>query len=272
MQDHNSDETPPWFVTSLARGLEVMKAFSTRREPLSTTEVAEICGLSRAATRRFLLTLTELGYLKSSGSRYLLSVRALDLGYAYLSSNGVVELVQPVLEELTATCGETSSMAILDQGEIVYIARTPTRRMVMLRVGIGSRIPAHASSLGKAILAFLDPAECNRVVDGINFSKLTDKTITDRQELTASLSAVRRNGYATTVSELDYGVASIAVPILRPDGNVVAAINVSTSAMSFDREGLVQNFIAPLQRAKADIESAIRTLPNLTEQLAWKSV
>lgn len=260
-------DTETWFVTSLARGLSVMQAFTKRREALSTSEVAEICGMSRAAARRFLLTLKELGFLRTVDNRYLLSVKALDLGYAFLSSTGVVDLVQPALEKLTASCGETSSMAILDGGEVVYVARTPTRRMISLRVGIGSRIPAYASSLGKAILAFLDDNDLTRLLETIELKKLTDQTITDRVLFRKELEAVRRDGYAITVSELEYGVVSIAVPILDGHNRVVAAVNISTQATLYNSDTLPSLFLKPLQTSKLEIESAIRALPNLSIEL-----
>lgn len=255
-------EGEAWFVASLARGLSVLLAFSEQRKALSTSEIAESCGMSRAAARRFLLTLTELGYLRAVDNRFVMSVKALNLGYAYLSSTGVVDLIQPSLETLTDKCGETSSLAILDGTEVIYVARTPTRRMISLRVGIGSRIPAYASSLGKAILAFMDEDELSPILEAIKLERLTDQTITDKTRFRQELKAVRENGFAVTVSELEYGVASIAVPIMDPIGRVVAAVNISTHVSIHERDVLADRFLRPLQAAKLQVESALKLLPN----------
>ena len=264
MSEGESVEDEAWYVNSLARGLAVLLAFSERREAMSTSQIAEACGMSRAAARRFLLTLEELGYLRSVNNRFVLSVKALNLGYAYLSSTGVTDLIQPSLEKLTSDCGETCSLAILDDGEVVYIARTPTQRMISLRVGIGSRIPAYASSLGKAILAFLDEGELRRVLSSIRLKRLTEHTITDQAAFMDELQNVRRNGYAVTVSELEYGVASIAVPILGSTGAVVAAVNVSTQANMYDAGSLSEKFLGPLKSAKQQIEAALKAAPNFS--------
>lgn len=223
--------------------------------------------MSRAAARRFLMTLTALGYLKATDNRFSLTVKMLDFGHAYLTSIGAVDLVQPSLEELTATCGETSSLAVLDDLEVVYLARTPTRRRITLRVGIGSRIPAYASSLGKAILAYLDQDELGRILKSLDFRRLTDQTITDVNRFKEVLETVRRNGYAVTVSELEYGVASIAVPIVGFNGKVVAAVNVSTHTSGDDIRRLTHDLLPPLTKAKHEIESALKALPNFSPGL-----
>ena len=269
MEQSTSSENEPWFVNSLARGISVLLAFSENREALRTTDVAEICGMSRAAARRFLMTLTALGYLRSTGNRFSLTAKMLDFGHAYLTSIGAVDLVQPLLEELTAACGETSSLAVLDDLDVVYLARTPTRRRITLRVGIGSRIPAYASSLGKAILAYLDQGEIDRILASLDFRQLTDQTITDVDRFKEVLETVRRNGYAVTVSELEYGVASIAVPILGYRGKVVAAVNVSTHTSGDDTDRLPRAFLPPLTKAKREIEAALKALPNFAAGLEY---
>lgn len=264
MNEANSAEDQTWYVTSLARGLAVLLAFSQRQAALSTSDVAEICGLSRAAARRFLMTLTHLGYLRTVGNRYVLSVKSLDLGYAYLSTSGSVDLIQPCLEDLSATCSETSSLGILDDGQVIYIARTPTRRRIALRVGIGSRIPVYASSLGKAILAFMDDREVDALIGILDLKPLTDRTITDPARLRKELRTVRRTGYAVAVSELEPGVASIAVPIRNQDNRVIAAINVSTHESVHAPDSLAEKFLEPLLATKRQIEAALVALPHVS--------
>ena len=262
--DDEAIESEAWYVNSLARGLKVLLAFSQRQEALSTSEVAELTGLSRAATRRFLMTLRYLGYLRSVDNRFVLSAKALDLGYAYLSTSGIVELVQPILETLSATCSETSSLAILEGEEVIYVARTPTRRMIALRVGIGSRIPAYASSLGKAILAFTEQAEADALIETFELKALTPKTIADPALFREEIRTVRANGYAVTASELEVGVASIAVPIMASDGSVIAALNISTHESIHAPQDLRDKFLEPLLNTKADIEAALSAVPHLT--------
>ena len=170
--------------------------------------------------------------------------------------------MQPLLDSLSASCGETASIAILDGLDVVYVARTPTKRMISLRVGIGSRIPIHASALGKAILAFMPPEDVETLLADSALKPLTDKTETNSAEFRKTLAEVRRKGFAVAISELEYGVISIAVPLLDGRGKVAAAMNISTQATIVDPDTLEERYLSHLRITKQAIEAALLALPN----------
>jgi IclR family pca regulon transcriptional regulator len=246
------------FVQSLERGLTVIRAFDAEHPELGLSEVARATGLTRAAARRFLLTLVRLGYMSQSDGRFALTPRVLELGYAYLSSLSLPDVAQPHMETLVATVNESSSISVLDGNEIVYVARVPTRRIMSITLSVGTRLPAYCTSMGRVLLAALGPSELEATLDGIELVALTPHTITDRGELLEVLSRVRRQGYSVTDQELEEGLRSLAVPIHDAGGAVIAALNVSVHASRASMAVLRRRYLPPAQTAARAIEGDLR--------------
>jgi IclR family pca regulon transcriptional regulator len=237
------------FVASLEKGLAVIEAFEAGRSRLTLTDVAKQTGTTRAAARRYLRTLTRLGYADFDGRFFSLTPRILRLGYAYLSSAPLPSRLLPFLERISQETGESSSAATLDGDEIVYIARSATRRILSIGLGVGSRLPAYCTSLGRVILAHRPAAEVDAYLDRVRLDRRTAFTVTDRQELLAVLAGVREQGYAAVNEELELGLRSIAVPVRREDGTVQLAINVGTQAARVEAAEMAERFLPPLHAA-----------------------
>ncbi|MET1043137.1 MAG: IclR family transcriptional regulator C-terminal domain-containing protein [Microbacteriaceae bacterium] len=217
------------YVQSLARGLSVIRAFSAESPAMTLADIARATGLTRATARRFLLTLEELGYVRADERAYSLTPRVLELGFSYLSSLSLTDVAQPHLETLSRAVGESTSASVLDGGDIVYIARVAARRIMTVNITIGTRFPAHATSMGRVLLGGLPADELERFLIGFHAESLTPHTITTRDALLDELGQVREQGWALVDQELEYGLRSLAAPVRRA-GQVVAAINVSTVA------------------------------------------
>lgn len=246
------------FVQSLARGLAVIRAFDAEHPELTLSDVARRAGLTRAAARRFLLTLESLGYVASDARAFRLTPRVLELGFSYLSSLSLPEIVQPHLESLSRQVDESVSAAVLDGPDIVYIARVPTRRIMSVRITIGTRFPAFATSMGRVLLAGLPDAAADAALAASDLAHLTDRTITDAGDLRAELDRVRTQGWSVVDGELEPGLRSIAAPVHGRDGRVVAALNVSTSATRDSVEHLLEAYRPPLLRTAAAVDAELR--------------
>jgi IclR family transcriptional regulator, pca regulon regulatory protein len=253
-QPRNSD-----FVQSLDRGLAVIRAFGPDRERLSLSEVARVTGLTRAATRRFLLTLVKLGYVRSDGREFSLRPRVLELGYAYLSGLGMPEVAAPHLEELVAEVRESSSVSVLDGHHIVYVARVPTKRIMTVSISVGTRFPAYATSMGRVLLAGMSDDDLDSYLAEADFAPMTDRTVTQPERLREVIAEVRRQGYAIVDQELEEGLRAIAAPIHGSGGAVTAAINVSAHAsrvsMAAMRTELLPHLLETARRIEADLRS-----------------
>lgn len=237
------------YVASLEKGLAIIEAFEAGRPRLTLTDVAKLTGTTRAAARRYLRTLTRLGYADFDGRFFSLTPRILRLGYAYLSSAPLPARLLPFLETISQETGESSSAAMLDGDEIVYIARSATRRILSIGLGVGSRLPAYCTSLGRAILAHSPPDEIEAWLDRVRLDPRTPFTITDKARLLAELGTVREQGYAIVNEELELGLRSIAVPIRREDGTVRLAVNVGTQAARVEPSQMKERFLPPLRAA-----------------------
>jgi IclR family pca regulon transcriptional regulator len=249
----------PDYVTSFARGLSVIRAFGPDSRRLTLTEVAERTGLSRAAARRFLLTLGALGYARADGRWFELTPRLLEIGYAYLASLDFWQAIQPYLEEVTRVLNESSSAAVLDGDEIVYVARSASRHRVMsVSLSVGARLPAHATSMGQVLLASLPAAGLERYLSTARIERFTAKTRVARAEIEARLRDIRAEGYALADQELEEGLRSIAVPLADRAGRTVAAINVSAHASRVPAATLARDYLPVLRRAAETIETALR--------------
>jgi IclR family pca regulon transcriptional regulator len=250
-----SAERPVHHVQSLERGLAVIAAFDADHPELTLTDVAERTDLSRSAVRRFLLTLTDLGYARRSDRIFSLTPKVLDLGYAYLSSQRLPEIVQPHLESLVADVNESSSVSVMDGDDILYVARVATpRRIMTVRISVGTRFPAAFTSMGRAMLAYVADDELEGFLDRADFTAVTSNTVTDRDDLKSKLSEIRKLGYAIVDQELEEGLRAIAAPIHDHEGRVIAAVNISTHANRTPLD-YVRGTLAPrLLTAAADID------------------
>lgn len=258
------DETAPPaeptgdFVQSLARGLAVIRAFDAEHPALTLSDAARRTGLTRAAARRFLHTLETLGYVRADGRTFSLTPRVLELGFSYLSALSLPEIVQPHLERLSREVDESVSAAVLDGADIVYVARVPTRRIMNVRITLGTRFPAYATSMGRVLLAALSDDAVADILATSHPRPLTPRTRTDATDLRAELDRVRAQGWALVDGELEPGLRSIAAPIHGRDGAVVAAVNVSASATRDSVEHLRTAYLPPLRAATAAIDADIR--------------
>ncbi|QRM27324.1 IclR family transcriptional regulator [Microvirga sp. VF16] len=237
------------FVASLEKGLMVIEAFDAGRQRLTLSDVAKLTGITRAAARRYLLTLTKLNYADFDGRYFTLSPRILRLGYAYLASASLPARVQPFLERISEETGESSSAAILDGDHIVYIARSATRRIMSIGLGVGSRLPAYCTSLGRAILAYQPEAVIEAYLQRVRLEARTPKTITDKSEFRAVLEATRNQGYALVNEELEFGLRSIAVPVVQKNGQVTIALNLSAQAGRVSADEMRERFLPSLSAA-----------------------
>jgi IclR family transcriptional regulator, pca regulon regulatory protein len=248
------------FVQSLDRGLAVIRAFGPEHPELTLSEVARATSLTRAAARRFLLTLVELGYVRSDGRMFSLRPRVLQLGYAYLSTLSLIDVASPHMEELVATLRESSSISVLDGDDIVYVVRVPTQRIMTVAIAVGTRFPAYATSMGRVLLAALPPAELDEYLARVWLEPLTRRTIIDRNALRTALDEVRAQGWALVDQELEDGLRSVAAPIADASGAVTAAINVSTHASRVTLDTLRRTFLPQLLGTAGRVEFDLRAL------------
>lgn len=257
----------PDFIEALARGLEVIAAFEPNRPAMSLTEVASATGLARPTARRILLTLTELGYVRAEGGGYALTPRVLDLGVAYVRSQGLWEIARPHMETLSTATGESCSIAQLDGSDIVYVARVAVPKIVALTVQIGTRFPALQTSLGKVLLAALAPAEVDAVLAEPTRSGLTPRWQPTRADRDAELREVRARGWALTDQQLALGIRSVAVPLRDGAGRVVGALNVNTHAAETTVDDLLGHHLPLLLRTAGEISAdyaRLATVPHVT--------
>jgi IclR family transcriptional regulator, pca regulon regulatory protein len=244
-------------VQSLARGLAVLRVFGPGSAELTLSEVARRTGLTRAAARRFLLTLVDLGYVRFDGRLFSLTPRVLELGYAYLSSLTLPDIAEPHLEWLVREVGESSSMSVLDGDEVVYVARVPTSRIMTVAINVGTRFPAYATSMGRVLLAGLDETAFDGYLARADLRPLTPSTIAGPDALRREVRRVAEQGWAMVDQELEEGLRSIAAPVRNRSGAVAAAVNVSShvSRISKDtaRRRLLPALLEAVRRIEADL-------------------
>jgi IclR family pca regulon transcriptional regulator len=245
----------PDFMTSLARGLAVIRAFSQQRQRLSIAQISLRTGISRAAVRRCLYTLGRLGYVGSDdGRNFALRPRILALGHAYLSSAPLASAAQPLLNQVSAAVHESCSMAILDGDDIVYVARSSSSARIMsIDLGIGSRLPAFCTSMGRVLLGGLTAAELNDFLKRLVATPYTNRTLVAKDRLRDAIAAAREAGYAIVDQELEMGLRSIAVPVVDASGRPAAAINVSTQAARVPLGDVEKRFLPALRAAATEL-------------------
>lgn len=251
------------FLSTLERGLSVLRAFGRENPQMTLSEVAEVTKLSPAAARRCLNTLVKLGYVAKHRRHFLLRPEVMSFASAYLDSMSLGEIVRPHLQAVRDETGDSSSLAVLSGYDILYLVHVSTNRMVRLAAGIGTRFPAYATSLGRAMLAFEGDEVRNNYIETCHFEAFTEHTVASKAELRRILSEIRKCGYATIQDELDYGLVSLAIPILDENGRSIAAINCSTSTSRATKEELISTRLPVLHNAARHIEIALRRQPYL---------
>lgn len=250
----DAEDRPAEFVQSLERGLSVIKAFSQDRPRMTLSEVARETGMTRAAARRFLITLESLGYVTTDGRLFSLRPSVLQLGYAYLSSFSLAEIAQEHLELLAERLHESCSASVLDEQDIVYVARASTNRIMTIGLSVGARLPAYCTSMGRVLLAHLSPRDLDAYLAHADLHARTERTITSPDRLRSELELVREHGWCMQDQELEDGVRSLAVPVRDADGRVVAAINVSAHASRVTMDELQQAFLPALIACAREID------------------
>nr|WP_229445269.1 IclR family transcriptional regulator C-terminal domain-containing protein [Massilia sp. Leaf139] len=240
-------------MTSLARGLAVVQAFSDSRKPQTIAQISQKTGIPRAAVRRCLYTLQQLGYVDAELNNFSLRPKVLTLGYSYLSSTPLTVSSQPYLNAISQQLGESCSLAVFEDGEVLYVARSAASRVMSVALNTGSRLPAYCTSLGRVMLAHLAPAELDAYFAKARLKAMTDKTVTSQKRLRETLLQVRRDGYAINDEELELGLRSIAVPVRGASGQVLAALNVGAQAGRVSAERMRAEFLPVLQRGAQEL-------------------
>lgn len=247
----------PNYMMSLARGLSVIRAFSSKHQRLTIADVARITGLSRAAARRCLHTLEQLGYVGCDGRLHALRPKVLSLGYAFVTSTPLAAAAQPFLERVSEALGESVSLGVLEEDEVVYVARAATKRITAVTLNVGSRLPAYCTAMGRALLAHLPAAELDAHLDRVQLTAMTAKTITSREALRHTLDAVRQQGYALVDEELEMGLRSISVPLRSTHGDVIGAMNVGSQVSRIAPRDMETRFLPALQDAARDLRNIL---------------
>jgi len=247
----------PDFVLSLARGLRVIESFEGHQDGRSIVEISHSTGLSRAAIRRILHTLELLGYVDRSRQVYRLKTQALRLGFSFLSSSSVVEAARPILERISEQLHESSSMSMLDSGQIVYVARSAASRILAAGLSVGSRLPAYCTSMGRVLLASLPDDQLTAYLRDLKPKSYTPRTLTRVPQIKKAVLQVRIDGYAIVDEELEAGLRSIAVPVSTRSNQVVAAINVGTHVSRVDRTTLIRQCLPALQAGARSLRNVL---------------
>lgn len=248
------------FVQSLARGLSVIRSFDAQNPVMNLSEIAKRTDISPAAARRFLKTLMILGYVSQRGRDFSLTPKVLELGFSYLSALSLPEIMQPHLEKLSQKLDESVSGAVLTDADIVYIARVSPRRIMTVGITLGTRFPAAATSMGRVLLAELPEVTRDQIFANVSLQAFTDRTITNQEQLLQELNRVKSQGWALVEGELEPGLCSVAAPIRGRDGDVQAAINISTSLSRHSAAAVHRDFLPQLLQTAAVIEQDLKLL------------
>jgi len=247
------------YVGSLARGLEVISAFSASRPSMTLSDMARVTGMTRATVRRLLLTLEREGYARSDGKYFSLRPKVLNLGFAAISSMGIWEIAQPIMEGLSDRLQESCFAAVLDGHEVTYVAKANARRIVNIGIAVGGRMPAYAISTGRVLLAGLPDEELDHYLEETDFEPLTPFTTTSKVKFREEIEEVRRRGWSILDQELEVGMRSISVPVLGCDGETLAALNVCCPSTRISPEDIRTCILGELLTASRDITAGLLT-------------
>ena len=257
MSDSEPVARAPHYVRAVARALKVILVFDAAHSSLSLSDVAGATRLDRATARRLLLTLKDLGYVRLSGRQFTLTPKVLQLGHAYLSGMSLVEIARPHLQSIAQELGETASLTVLDGDEIVYVDLATSSRLSSVRINVGTRFQAHATSMGRVLLAALPAEQIEEYLERLGQGKRSERTIRSINDLRLELSATAERGWATVDQELEKGLRGIAVPLRDRQGKVIAAVNVSAHAGLNTIADLAKLYVPPILKAVGLIESEL---------------
>jgi IclR family pca regulon transcriptional regulator len=238
------------YVMGLEKGLAIVEAFGISRGPLTLTQAAQITGHTKAAVRRSLLTLCKLGYASQDGRQFQLAPRSLRLGHAYVASDPLTKVAQPILEMTSERTRESASIAVLDAHDAVFVARSTHRRSLSSGLGVGARLPAYASATGRVLLSERTAAEIEFILNRMSRPALTPHTRTGMRQIIKEIELVRSRGYAISDEELEIGLRSIAVPIRTGRGELIAAMSLSVATSRMTREQVVEQLLPELETAR----------------------
>lgn len=263
----DTSEKDPEYLSTLERGLKVLRAFDEQNPEMRLSEVAAKTGLSPAVARRCLNTLVALGYIGQHGRAFLLRPEVLSIGSAFLSSMNVENLCVPPLQVMRDETGDSASMAVISGADTLYLAHVSTNRRIRLGANVGTRFPLHATSLGKTIMAFRPEPEIETYLASSSRTRFTERTVTDADALRRRFAQIRENGFDSALDELDFGIVSVAVPIFDDQREAIAAINCSTSTTRISQDELVRTRLPGLQGAAQEIQQSLRRWPALQHSL-----
>ena len=255
------------YLSTLARGLSVLRSFTKERPEMTLSEVASVTDLSPAVARRCLHTLVELGYVGRKGKQFLLTPEVMGFASAFIESMNLEEVVRPYLQEVRDKTGDSTSLAVLSELDILYLVHVSTARKIRLVAGFGTRFPAYPTSLGRVLLAHQSEDRIKTYLAEAKTQSFTDKTVTAKSELRKLLKQCKREGFASVQDELDYGIVSVAVPVFDSHGEILAAINCSTATTRINQEEMVVTRLPLLRKAARDIEAELRQYPILVHSI-----
>ncbi len=255
------------YLSTLARGLSVLRSFTKEHPEMTLSEVAAATDLSPAVARRCLNTLVDLGYVGRKGKLFLLTPEVMAFASAFIESMNLEEVVRPYLQRVRDKTGDSTSLAVLSEFDILYLVHVSTARMIRLVAGVGTRFPAYPTSLGRVLIAHQDEHRIEEYLADVEMQKLTTKTVTSKAELRKVLAQVRKLGFASIQDELDYGIVSVAVPVFGPEGEILAAINCSTATTRVTKDNMVKTRLPELKQAAKRIEVELRRYPILVHSI-----
>lgn len=248
-----AEPADPEFMLSLAKGLAVLRCFADQRRPLTIVAATELTRFSRASVRRCLHTLVQLGYLRQENASFSLTPGVLALGYAFLSSDALADVAQPLLDRLSASIGESCSLGVLEADEVCYVARSESTRIMSIALRVGSRLPLYCTSMGRVLLAHMAAPERLAYFDRTPLTALTAHTITERHALLDLLDAVKAQGFAIVDQELEIGLRSVAVPVFNRAGDVIGALNIGTQSVRVPIPELEDSHLPALRKAAEEL-------------------
>jgi len=258
--DDNGDEgeiNSRDYVSSLARGLEILRAFSRTRKKMTLSEVAAETGITRAAARRFLLTLVREGYAVADGKLFDLTPQVLELGFSVLSSMGTWDIARPFMERLSETVEESCSASVLDGHDVVYVSGVQYQRVITVGVAVGNRLPAYCTATGRVLLAELPDAEREATLETIRLDKRTPHTVTSKKKFRKILDETREKGWSLVDQELEVGLVSIAIPLRDRSGRMAGAINIGCPTVRATPEHMIERILPPLRDTAEQITRAL---------------
>jgi len=245
------------YIAALARGLSVMRAFAGQREQLTMAEIAKLVSLPRATVRRCLITLNALGYIETTGKYYRLTPQVLTLSQAFYSSNPLPRIAQQYIEQVSEKLGESCSLSVLTGDEVIYVARSSRKRAASIHRDVGQNLPAYCTSMGRVLLAHLEPEALDAYFSRIKLKRFTPDTVTDEPTLRGILDEVRKREFSIIDGELEHNLRAVAVPVRNAAGRVVAAAHISTESSRISKDVMRNEFLPVLRQAVSQMRQLL---------------